>query len=59
MLKLLILLEMLAVRDSKGEDSPDAYEALDEYVTACAEIAVGLIDRQEHASAKEVLQQAD
>ena len=46
---------MLAVRDSKGEDSPDAYEALDEYVTACAEIAVGLIDRLEHASAKEVL----
>ena len=59
MLIMLFWLEMLAVRDSKGEDSPDAYEALDQFVTTCTEIALGLIDRQEHASAKEVLQQAD
>ena len=50
---------MLEVRARTGEDSPDAYEALEHYVTSCTEIAVNLIDRQEHEAAKQVLGQAE
>ena len=50
---------MFEVRAGTTEDSPAAYEALEEFVSSCTEIAVNLIDRQEHEAAKQVLQQAD
>ena len=50
---------MLEVRARKGEDSPDSYDALEDFVSKCTEIVVSLIDRQEHEAAKQVLEEVD
>ena len=50
---------MLGVRSSKGEDSPDSYDALQEYVDWCTEITINLMERQENEAAKQVLEQVD